>query len=553
MLESKFTFVEKRLGRVFATNNMSSRKPTGAEMLHHLRMNNYTEMEMSQVKTNVRMCFAINSEKALLAGSFGRRPTFGELSGSDVRKLVSRLPGLRCRPDYTCFNIYPTSQISLDINRILWETIHSGCYDAAKGNEIFGENIFALGVSAELFDFLVHVSEEELEQTINDFLVLLHHQLTTDGDAAGVAKLREELLPQVWACLEENTKHSENGEPKDAGRAATLEHLVQICFMTPWRVDVMAGYLTAQDTSALLASRKRGIVSAIPSLGSGDVGYKGSAMLKMFEDWLIYEDIFCQCLNMPHKAALEAMDRGIYHRRNEMMFKEASTVMDLYGQKSSLFGLLPAGVIERAVVPWIVRRHCESVPPRKRRLATLKSLLELSSRFFEEMNTNGNESDMLINDGINSEASLETVLPRVSSESGWSETRSNDVSSAHASTFNGGCSDECMISTSNGIGNKSRKMGELMQYDGRSSGMDMVQREYPLDVAPPQYSRLERHGGIIDLSSVSNGLTTSSLDAAGGNSSMQAFQNATGYAFIPPESGPGSFSGNTVDVMSAVD
>lgn len=453
------------------------------ELKKQISMCEYTQLEEAQIKSDVRMCFAVSSEKALLAGSDFSQAVARRTAGARaLRAQMAQLPGLRCRPGFTAFNIYPTKNKALEVNTFLWETVHNGFYDSCKGNALFGENVFVLGLGAELFDFLVHVSLEALDVAIIDFLVLLHHQLTIDGDAIGVAKLHEELLPHVWERVHANIGVFENGEPREPERAATLEHLVQISFMTPWRVDVLAGYLSPSDVGILLDYGPLELSRRLPSFGADSVGVRGSAVLKLYRDWQVYDDVFCQRLCMQRSAALEAMDRAMYCGRSSGMYAQAAAVADLCETPGSLFSRLPLELVERAVVPWLVRRTCETIAPRQRRLATLKSLLELSSKFFDEMDGGG--MDVELGGGVADEfyggAEFDGALDLHALAL---EPQAGDVYDAM------GFQDGSPVSAASA--------GDA--FRGGESGDGDADGEYPLDATPRRYSRLERHGGVIDL------------------------------------------------------
>jgi hypothetical protein len=468
----------------------------------------YTPLEETQVKSDMRMCFAVNAEVSLITTGLANPDRLLRSGVANLRETMASLPGLRCRPGFACFNIYPTCENAMEINKLLWRTVNSGYFDPSIGNKLFGNNVFVLGVAAELYDFLVHVSLETLEGAIIDFLVLLHHQLTTDGDVVGVEKLRDELVPCIWEQVEKSIGIFENGEPKDAERASTLEHLVQISFMTPWRVDVLAGYLSPQDMATLILSGPLPAAARLPAVGPDSVGARGSALLKMYEDWLVYDDILCQRLSMERNAALEAMDRALYSGRSKTMFSEARTVIDLCQEDTGIFSLLPEELVERALVPWIVRRNCESIPPRKRRLATLKSLLELSSKFFDELEL----ADMDLGGDLPYEGSYEAGLDA-------------DMSLQ-----------ELHIDTSH----QDRRSVEIASYINpiceNIAVSDISSAEYPLDAKPPCYSRIERHGGVIDLAIIPGGIDRFDMQGDIAEFIGGEFANA----MLQPESGPSS-------------
>lgn len=492
-------------------SNLRSTSPI-ATMKARLSVSQYSHLEEAQIKADTRLCYAVGGAKTVLTSSCDGPVEVGP-SHPNVDEVLQKLPGLRCRPNYACFNIYPTSANTLAINNFLWETVHNGFFDASEGYRLFGDNVYVLGLAAELYDFLVHVSREALEVAIIDFLVLLHHQLSSDGDVVGVEKLKEELIPEVWARVEQSIGIHENGEPKEVDRAATLEHLVQISFMTPWRVDVLAGFLAPDDMSRVLLQGPKCASDKMEAGGPEGVGVRGSALLKLYRDWKVYDDVLCRRLNMARTAALEAMDRAVYCGRSLPMYEQASFVLDLCEQSSSWFSLLPNELMERSVVPWIIRRHCESIAPRRRRLATLKSLLELSTKFFEELDVEadidgfGTEMDMAEGDPYGEmlyhaygDAGLDLdglqLQPSHSSEFTGNERDATDGADRYdrcpQCRSHHGHRQLCCCST--------RRDPSWADNEAATSEV-----EYPLDAEPPRYSRLERHGGVIDLSLMAEG------------------------------------------------
>jgi hypothetical protein len=466
------------------------------EVKRRLAMSHYSQLEVAQVKTDMRMTFAVGSEESIQLTS--TQHIVQPSKRKELRMLMSYLPGLRCRPGYSCFNIYPTTEITLKVNTFLWETVQAGFYDSMKGNAIFGDNVFVLGLPAELYNFLVHVSLAALDVAMIDFLVLLHHQLTTDDDAIGVAKLREELLPKIWNRVEANIGVFDNGEPREAERAATLEHLVQISFMTPWRVDILAGYLSQGDMTTLIDKGPFALSASLPSFGADSVGVRGSALMKMYRDWRVYDEVLCQRLRMKRNAALEAMDRAVHCGRSGYTYEQTAAVVDLSYDQSSWFSRLPIEVIERSVVPWVVRRCCETIPPRKRHLATLKSLLELSSKFFvEDENAQDNESMDETDIGSDFHFGANPMQPVL--ESGVVQVAPIHV----APTLEDFFALTRIYPTASGEGEGISPASS----DGSCTSFheDNVEvGEYPLDADPPRYSRMERHGGLIDLSIMPN-------------------------------------------------
>ncbi len=105
---------------------------------------------------------------------------------------------------------------------------------------------------------------------------------------------------------------------------AILEHLVQISFMTPWRVDVLTGYLSPRDLACISDYEGRGApqeylkhVNNVPrglcALSRDEVITQGSALLKLYRDWIVYHGELCSKLGLSTSVALEALDRASYH------------------------------------------------------------------------------------------------------------------------------------------------------------------------------------------------------------------------------------------------
>lgn len=306
-----------------------------------LFVHNYTPHQLDQPFNTLRFCFSDSTPAEL--------PT-----------------SLCVNHAFTAFNIYPTSATSLLINDILWRTARSAHYTPIHPT-LFDASIFIIGLTPELHDFLTKVTLPQMHQAIIDFLVLLHHQLTCDGDTQGLSRLRQELIPSVWTQVAANIGAFENGEPTDAKRSQILEHIVQISFMTPWRVDVFAAYQPHAATHTPVDAPCARV------------------MLNMYHDWRVYHRVLHKRLRLPHRAVADALERAIHAHKSRPVFEQAFAVLQCADSPRSYLARLPRDVIENDVIPRVVRRACEAIPPRTRRFISLKSLLELSAKFFEEI------------------------------------------------------------------------------------------------------------------------------------------------------------------------
>lgn len=288
----------------------------------------------------------------------------------------SSLPPFNTSPTFCAFNIYPTSHNSVPIIDLLWTCVNNGAYNPIRGDFLLGARVFALGLTPELHDFLSSVTIEEMHTAIIDFLVLLHHQLQGDGDVESIARMTEDLVPDVWTQVERNIGVFPNGEPETGRRARTLEHLVQISFMTPWRVDVFGAYLTENDFATW-----EGCQSKMDAVDSG----LGVVMNKLCEDWNVFRVLLCDGMGLSYAQAAEAMERAVHARKGGGLLEQVQEVIKCSARAGSWFEVIPTEVLEERVAPWVLRRGCEMIAPRRRKLASLKSLLEMSTRYLEEL------------------------------------------------------------------------------------------------------------------------------------------------------------------------
>jgi hypothetical protein len=161
-------------------------------------------------------------------------------------------------------------------------------------------------------------------------------------------------------------------------------------------------------------------------------------------------------------------------------------------------------------MPWIVRRSCETIAPRKRRLATLRSLLELSSKFFDELELGNVDLGADSGGGIYAESYVEGIGTEI------------HLQELHFE-----------ISQPDRGGTDQLSGGISRQSSGTHKAGAHV---YPLDAKPPRYSRLQRHGGVIDLSIIPGGVDRFDMEGDLTEFIGGEFANA----MLQAESGPSS-------------
>lgn len=331
-----------------------------------LRAHDYSSAELTLLHSTTKYIFATPPHPH----PHSNAPATGPMHHSRPR------PPLRTSSTFSAFNIYPTSTTHFPINHLLWTSVNAATYNPVQAHPLFGAHAFVLGLPPELYDFLSSVTLHEMHTAIIDFLVLLHHQLQTDGDMDGIAKMAEDLVPHVWRQVECNVGVFPNGEPDTGTRARILEHLVQISFMTPWRVDIFGAYLTDHDITVSELHHDE-IHPANSTLGA--------VMSKLYEDWAVFRTLLCDGLGLPCVQAAEAMERAVHARKGGGLLDQVGALVKCGATVGSWFQRVPTEVLEECIAPWVVKRGCEMIAPRRRKLASLKSLLEMSTQYLEEL------------------------------------------------------------------------------------------------------------------------------------------------------------------------
>lgn len=370
----------------------------------NIGVNEYSYHEAKQLATTVRFCFASLPSAEQYPSNQVIRTLYQPLTYSSL--LLKKQPYylhsleyLRSNKAFANFTIYPTTESSLDVNDLLWHVVRNGIYDPTQGDPLLGAHVFMLGIAPELYKLLASTSLQDIHRGIIDFLVLLHHQLTSDGDDEGLVRLSDDILPRIWDEVIPNIGIFPNGEPTDPHRAKVLEQLVQISFMTPWRVDVFAAFLTADDVTEILELCPNFCASAMDyarrahfqmrDKRNSAARRQGEVMLKLYQDWRVFSAVLHDGMGLPYKQVTEAMERAVHRGKSVGIFEQAFVVLEAFRDGNSHLSMLPSDVLERTVVPWIVRRGCEAIAPRRRKLASLQSLLEVSSRYLDDLHAVG--------------------------------------------------------------------------------------------------------------------------------------------------------------------
>lgn len=318
----------------------------------------------------------------------------------------------------TSFTIFPVNAHQVATNRLLWQTVQHGYVDAEEGIQVLKSNVITLGVPPQLHTFLSEVTMREMYTAMTDFLVLMYHQLMIDNDTEGLDNFTHQLYRPVLQHVLQQVREFPRGEPEPGRRADLLEKIVQMCFLTPWKITVFGAYtVPLRRDNALSWANPRTWSEIAHQLWAETPSYpphtgplvqqenshrryynirtrlnsmdEGMAVMRLHSDWTVLFKML-KCTGVAVGGITEALHRMVDSDTGMEMMQLAMTVTELSQLETSYFSWLPNDLVSLGVIPWIVRRQVESVAPRSISLSSLKSLIDRSARVFETLwATNG--------------------------------------------------------------------------------------------------------------------------------------------------------------------
>lgn len=241
------------------------------------------------------------------------------------------------------FSIFPTSADVLTVNEMLWRLARTGIYDTSDDVlfRLKRRVIKCVGLSTQLYSFLSSISLDELHTVTLDFLLLLHSQLTSDSDEHALHNFLDQLHPPMLTQVLERAATADDAEPAPGRRADILEQAVQLCFLTPWEHPVFLAYES--------------------ETGDGETT-EGKALSELHSAWVELA-AFLQLTGASARGVTDALQRAVNSNRGQAILKRASVVTSLNQSSSCLLSSLPKDLVDLHLVPWVLRRDIESIPP----------------------------------------------------------------------------------------------------------------------------------------------------------------------------------------------
>lgn len=312
------------------------------------------------------------------------------------------------------FNLYPSTSHDLKINHLLWRVAQAGEYDPSNGNLLLGHNIISLAMPKEFFSLLSSVDETFLNYCIYEVLALI----SEDEDVEGLRLMESELEPTVWEKLQDyisnrrDTLHNRTFPVEDESNhtrsvSEAVEILLRLCYLSPWRIDIFAAYISPSDMYSVLAEAEslskcehgkspydlpdvehdRQLVRSSARRPVSTPNYpfvrhsyqlrpsqyvsstlkapilsghrsrftnRNIVFWKLFQDWRRYRKVLVECLNMHPMKANEKMMDSIANSSHITAWERAEAVMAFSMKDGNPFFHLPRETVFHLIAPYIL-------------------------------------------------------------------------------------------------------------------------------------------------------------------------------------------------------
>lgn len=295
---------------------------------------------------------------------------------------------LRYGRSVACFNLYPSTNRDLQINHLLWSVAQTGEYDPSKGNRLLGNNVLCLALPRKFHSFLRSISREDLHTCMLQVLALI----AEDEDNEGLALMRSELCPSVWKDLEAYMARTGRLDRIDGSTERGLklmrdvEMLLRLCYLSPWKIDVYASYISPLDMHNLLVTRypvnsyepfprkmlvrstARRPVSSLTGSTSTDgrsrvmANSKTLVFWKLFLDWRRYRKVLVSGLGIHATTVAKVMLQSIANGTQNSAWEKAELVIAAACVEGNMFSKLPLDVVVSTIAPYVLLESSKPQP-----------------------------------------------------------------------------------------------------------------------------------------------------------------------------------------------
>lgn len=269
--------------------------------------------------------------------------------------------GLQIDKDVIALNLYPRTQRDLAMNKVLLEAAQSASFDPTCLNELLGTNLFGLILPSRLATFLCSTTAEGLDTCVLEVLSLI----AEDETDSGLAAMERELEPSVWEQLERYRRSKSNsdmnGRPRSLVRS--VETLLRMCYLTPWRISVNALHVPPERMACLIDPCS----GNCPCPQSGSEGLCTDIDMKLEATFATYWSLLCAWHNLHNVLVLQL---GISGREvatalldarvadcDELAWAKARLVVHAARappRPDNLFATLPLDVVKGVLAPHVL-------------------------------------------------------------------------------------------------------------------------------------------------------------------------------------------------------
>lgn len=270
-------------------------------------------------------------------------------AGTLVSHAYKVLPVLRYGRGLACLNLHPGNAHDVALNELLWRSAQKGEYDAQSGDHILGANVVALVMSAQLLAFLRRVTLPELRESVLQVLSII-----ADDEQDGLQLMAQEVEPNTWLALQARIADRDGTQLQRTSE--DVQALLQMCGLSPWKVDVYAAYVSPHDMRAVLAVAQGAQPRVRARAPSKNVVY-----WKLFMDWQLYRRLWVVRLNIHPADAARAMMAAITGGRHIEAWRRVNALRICCARpkaRANWLAVLPKDVLYNFLAPRLLFNEC---------------------------------------------------------------------------------------------------------------------------------------------------------------------------------------------------
>lgn len=398
--------------------------------------------------THGEVVFAANPHHRVLYSTLSGELCHTRLEDASFFRSILPSGSVRHARGLLALNLYPVSDSDVRCNELLWNTVNRSQLDSTEINDVLGVNLMSVVVPRDLAAFLREVTMDELKVCIMEVLALIVDDGECDTIDLMKSELEESYATVLDAYLEERrqAKQACQGAKQksrrrrratsipekelateqgtsiysrfDQGRLYNyVEKLLRMCYLSPWKINTQATYITPSAMTSPLMRYWRGSpdnAGRVPSAARAGLSFrtmqnhracleldlmhvhspraptarralwgasctaaaegascasgvgkalrrgavsKTSVHWKLFQDWLLLHPLLVERLGVSPKDALVAVVDGAVGGTGEQAWEAMETVLLCATRpvgSGNLIGALPYELVRNVLAPRVL-------------------------------------------------------------------------------------------------------------------------------------------------------------------------------------------------------